>query len=272
MVEQKRKALFQKEAEQHGNYDFISELCRMVYDLGYEVPPKYTKVSTHAGNQSHCKATVTLVSDKEDIPQLSFSGEADCFLYAQEEVAYEVLCCLHHHFKDRLNSTVYHYHPKHGDDFWMNGCANTWDEENQTIVHMRMMLHALDHLHSDYKTQAIIQKHAQQEKIARLQKLVEQMRDKSQPKDSDTAKILEYTEACFAQYRKDTNRKLILRQKRIFELEDELRKLKGEPSSDEDEYVKPNRDAKRLCTGVLSLKINPGEDESDEKPPSSKED
>uniref|UniRef100_A0A0E0LBZ5 Uncharacterized protein n=1 Tax=Oryza punctata TaxID=4537 RepID=A0A0E0LBZ5_ORYPU len=232
MVAQKHKALFQKEVEQHGNDGFTSELYRMVYDLGYEVPPKYTKVSTHVGNQSHYKATVTLVSDKEDLPQLSFSGE------------------------DHLNSTVYHCHLKHGDDFWMNGCANTWDEENQTIVHMRTMLPALDHLHSDYKTQAIIQKHAQQEKIARLQKLVEQMRDKSQPKDSNTAKILEYTEARFAQYRKDTNWKLVFRQKRIFELENELRKLKGEPSSDEDEDMKPTRDAKRLYSRVLSLKIN----------------
>uniref|UniRef100_A0A0E0JJC8 Uncharacterized protein n=1 Tax=Oryza punctata TaxID=4537 RepID=A0A0E0JJC8_ORYPU len=125
----------------------------------------------------------------------------------------------------------------------MNGCANTWDEENQTIVHMRTMLHALDHLHSDYKTQAIIQKHAQQEKIARLQKL----------------------------YQKDTNHKLVLGQKRIFELEDELRKLKGEPSSDEDdEDMKPTRVSKCLFIGVLSLKINPGEDESYEKPPSPK--
>uniref|UniRef100_A0A0E0M611 Uncharacterized protein n=1 Tax=Oryza punctata TaxID=4537 RepID=A0A0E0M611_ORYPU len=126
---------------------------------------------------------------------------------------------------------------------------------------MRMILHALDHLHSDYKTQAIIQKHAQhaqQDKIAR---------DKYHPEDSDTAKILEYTEVRFAQYRKDTNRNL----KRIFELEDELRKLKGEPSSNEDDQdVKPTRVAKRLCIGVLSLKINPGEDESDEKPPSPK--
>uniref|UniRef100_A0A0E0M6B8 Uncharacterized protein n=1 Tax=Oryza punctata TaxID=4537 RepID=A0A0E0M6B8_ORYPU len=222
MVAQKHKALFQKEAEQHGNYGFTSELCRMVYDLGYEVPPKYTKKKLL---MKHCAVSI-------------------------------IIC---------LNSTVYHYHPKHGGDFWMNGCANTWDEENQTIVHMRTMLHALDHLHSDYKTQATIQKHAQQEKIARLQKLVEQMRDKYHPEDSDTAKIMEYTEARLAQYRKDTNRKLVLRQKWIFELEDELRELKGEPSSDEDdEDVKPTRVANRLCTRVLSLKINPCEDESDE--------
>lgn len=107
-------------------------------------------------NQYHYKATVTLVSDKEDLPQLSFNGEANCFLYAQEEVAYEALCHLRQLFKDRLKNTVYHYHHQHGDEFWMNGYANTWDEENQTIVHMRTMLHAPDHLHSDYKTQAMI--------------------------------------------------------------------------------------------------------------------
>jgi hypothetical protein len=59
----------------------------MTYDLGYEVPPKYTKVSTHVGDQLHCKTTVTLVSDKEDLPQLSFNGKANCFLYAREGVA-----------------------------------------------------------------------------------------------------------------------------------------------------------------------------------------
>lgn len=82
--------------------------------------------------------------------------------------------------------------------------------------------------------------------------MVEQVRDKSQPKDSDTVKMLEYTEARFAQYRKDANRKLVLHQKRIFELEDELRKLKGETSSDEDEEdVKPTRVVQHLCTGVF---------------------
>ncbi len=59
--------------------------------------------------------------------------------------------------------------------------------------------------------------------------MVEQMEDMSQPEDSDTAKMLKYTEARFARYRKGTNRKLVLRQKRIFELEDALWKLKGEP-------------------------------------------
>ncbi|BAS85005.1 Os03g0573233 [Oryza sativa Japonica Group] len=71
---------------------------------------------------------------------------------------------------------------------------------------MTTMLDAIDDLHTNYKTQAINQKHAQQEKIAKLQKMVEQMEDMSQPEDSDTAKMLKYTEACFAQYRKDTNR------------------------------------------------------------------
>jgi hypothetical protein len=41
--------------------------------------------------------------------------------------------------------------------------------------------------------------------------MVEQMEDMSQPEDSDTAKMLKFTEARFAQYRKDTNRKLVLR-------------------------------------------------------------
>lgn len=121
------------------------------------------------------------------------------------------------------------------------------------IVHMTTMLDAIDDLHINYKTQAINQKHAQQEKIAKLQKMVEQMEDMSQPEDSDTAKMLKFTEARFAQYRKDTNRKLVLRQKRTFELDDELQKLKGEPSSDEDdqEDVKPTQVVKRLYTGVI---------------------
>uniref|UniRef100_A0A0E0GPW6 Uncharacterized protein n=1 Tax=Oryza nivara TaxID=4536 RepID=A0A0E0GPW6_ORYNI len=168
----------------------------MTYDLGYEVPPKYAKVSTHVGDQLHCKTTVTLVSDKEDLPQLSFNGE-----------------------------------------------------DNQTIVHMTTMLDAIDDLHTNYKTQAINQKHVQQEKIAKLQKSVEQMEDMSQPEDSDTAKTLKYTEACFAQYRKDTNRKLVLRQKRIFELENEPWKLNVEPSSDKE--VKPIHVVKCPCTGVI---------------------
>uniref|UniRef100_A0A0E0HQV7 Uncharacterized protein n=1 Tax=Oryza nivara TaxID=4536 RepID=A0A0E0HQV7_ORYNI len=73
----------------------------------------------------------------------------------------------------------------------------------------------------------------------------------SQPEDSDTAKMLRFTEARFARYRKDINHKL-----RTFELEDELRKLKGEPSSDKDDYedVKPTQVVKRLCTGVIFLK------------------
>uniref|UniRef100_A0A0E0G6M8 Uncharacterized protein n=1 Tax=Oryza nivara TaxID=4536 RepID=A0A0E0G6M8_ORYNI len=45
----------------------------MSYDLGYEVPPKYTKVSTHVGDQLYCKTTITLVFDKEDLPQLYHS-------------------------------------------------------------------------------------------------------------------------------------------------------------------------------------------------------
>uniref|UniRef100_A0A0E0IUS8 Uncharacterized protein n=1 Tax=Oryza nivara TaxID=4536 RepID=A0A0E0IUS8_ORYNI len=66
--------------------------------------------------------------------------------------------------------------------------------------------------------------------------MVEQMEDMSQPENSDIAKMLKYTEARFAQYRKDTNRKLVLHKKRIFELEDGPWKLKGEPSSKEDDY------------------------------------
>ncbi len=205
----------------------------MTYDPRYEVPPKYTKVSTHAGDQLHCKTTVTLVSDKEDLLQLSFTSEADCFFYAREGVVYEALCHLRHHFKDRLENFTYHYHPKHGDNFWLNGCTRTQGGDNQTIVHMTTMLDAIDDLHTNYKTQAINQKHAQQEEIAKLQKMVEQMEDMSQPEDSDTAKMLKYTEACFAQYRKDTNRKLVLHKKRIVELEVEPWKLNVEPSSDE---------------------------------------
>ena len=143
------------------------------------------------------------------------------------------MCRRGRHFKNRLENFTYHYHPKHGDDFWLNGCTHTQGEDNQTIVHMTTMLDAVDDLHTNYKTQAINQKHAQQEKIAKLQKMVEQMEDMSQPEDSDTAKMLKYTEARFAQYRKDTNRKLVLRQKRIFELENEPWKLNVEPSSDE---------------------------------------
>nr|BAD23525.1 hypothetical protein [Oryza sativa Japonica Group]BAD23700.1 hypothetical protein [Oryza sativa Japonica Group] len=63
--------------------------------------------------------------------------------------------------------------------------------------------------------------------------MVEQMEDMSQPEDSDTAKMLKYTEACFAQYRKDTNRKLVLCQKRIFELEDAPWKLNVDSREDE---------------------------------------
>uniref|UniRef100_A0A0D3HTK1 Uncharacterized protein n=1 Tax=Oryza barthii TaxID=65489 RepID=A0A0D3HTK1_9ORYZ len=195
---QESKAFFLKEAEQYENYGFTSELGCMTYDLGYEVPPKYTKVSTHVEDQLHCKTTVTLVFDKEDLPQPSFMGESDCFFYAREGVAYEALCRLRHHFKDRLENTIYHYHPKHGDGFWMNGCAHSRGEENQTIVHMTTMLDAIDDLHTDYKTQAMIQKHAQQEKIAKLQKMVEQIEDKPQPEDIDTAKMLKFTEARFA--------------------------------------------------------------------------
>ncbi len=167
------KAFSLKEAEQYGNYGFTSELCRMTYDLGYEVPPKYIKGSTQVGDQLHCKTTVTLVSDKEDLPQLSLNGKANCFLYAREGVIYEALCCSRQHFKDRLENDVYHYHLKHGNGFWLNGCAHTHGEESQAIVHMRTRLDALDDLHSDYKTQAIIQKHAQQDKIAKLQKMVD---------------------------------------------------------------------------------------------------
>uniref|UniRef100_A0A0E0KN31 Uncharacterized protein n=1 Tax=Oryza punctata TaxID=4537 RepID=A0A0E0KN31_ORYPU len=135
---------------------------------------------------SHCKAIVTLILNKEDPPQLPFDGEADCFLYAQEEVAYEALCHLRHLFKDH----------------------------------------------------------------------------------SDGAKILECTEVRFAQYRKDTNHKL----KKIFELQDELRKIKGKPSlSKYEEDVKSTRVVKRLRIGVFSLKVKPGKDESVEKPPSPKE-
>ena len=86
-----KQGIILKEAEKYGNYGFTSELCRMTYDLGYEVPPKYTKVSTHVGDQLCCKTTVTLVSDKEDLPQLSFSGKANCFLYAREGVASQVV-------------------------------------------------------------------------------------------------------------------------------------------------------------------------------------
>uniref|UniRef100_A0A0E0LTH2 Uncharacterized protein n=1 Tax=Oryza punctata TaxID=4537 RepID=A0A0E0LTH2_ORYPU len=199
---------------------------------------QYTKVSTHVENQSHCKATVTLVLDKEDLPQLSFNGGADCFLYAQEEVAYEALCRLRHHFKDRLNSTVYHYHPKYGGDFWMNGCVNTWDEVSQTIVHMRRccMLSITSILST------------------RIKRLFRSMPNRR--------RLLGY------RISEGHQCKLVLHHERIFELEDELRKLKGEPSSDEDENVKPTRDAKRLCTGVLSLKINPCKNESHEKPAS----
>ena len=63
----------------------------MTYDLGYEVPPKYTKVSTHVGDQLHCKTTITLVFDKEDLPRLSFNGKANYFLYAREGDASQVV-------------------------------------------------------------------------------------------------------------------------------------------------------------------------------------
>uniref|UniRef100_A0A0D9Z9R7 Uncharacterized protein n=1 Tax=Oryza glumipatula TaxID=40148 RepID=A0A0D9Z9R7_9ORYZ len=117
---------------------------------------------------------------------------------------------------------------------------------------MTTMLDAIDDLHTNYKTQAINQKHAQQEKIAKLQKMVEQMEDMSQPKDSDTAKMLKYTEARFAQYRKDTNRKLVLRQKRIFELENEPWKLNNLHRMKYDyEEVKPIHVVKCPCTGVI---------------------
>ncbi len=139
----------------------------MTYDLGYEVPPMYTKVSTYVGDQLHWKTTVTLVSDKEDLLQLSFTSEADCFFYACEGVVYEALCRLRHHLKDRLENPIYHYHLKHGDDFWMI-CAHSRGEENQTMVPMTTRLDALYDLHIDYKTQALNQKHAQQEKIAKL--------------------------------------------------------------------------------------------------------
>nr|BAD23524.1 hypothetical protein [Oryza sativa Japonica Group]BAD23699.1 hypothetical protein [Oryza sativa Japonica Group] len=79
------------EAEKYGNYGLTSELCRMTYDLGYEVPPKYTKVSSHVGDQLYCKTIVTLVFDKEDLPQLSFNAKANCFLYAREGVASQVV-------------------------------------------------------------------------------------------------------------------------------------------------------------------------------------
>ena len=59
------------------------------------------------------------------------------------------------------------------------------------------------------------------------------MEDMSQPEDSDTAKMLKYTEARFARYHKGTNRKLVLHKKRIFKLEDESWKFNVEPSSDE---------------------------------------
>jgi hypothetical protein len=78
------------------------------------------------------------------------------------------LCRRGRHFKNRLENFTYHYHLKHGDDFWLNGCTRTQGEDNQMIVHMTTMLDAIDDLHINYKTQAINQKHAQQEKIAKL--------------------------------------------------------------------------------------------------------
>uniref|UniRef100_A0A0D3G5A1 Uncharacterized protein n=1 Tax=Oryza barthii TaxID=65489 RepID=A0A0D3G5A1_9ORYZ len=84
--------------------------------------------------------------------------------------------------------------------------------------------------------------------------MVEQMDDMSQPEDSDTAKMLKYTEACFVQYRKDTNRKLVLHKKRIVELEVEPWKLNNlHRMKDDYEEVKPIHVVKRLCTRIIFL-------------------
>uniref|UniRef100_A0A0D3HC60 Uncharacterized protein n=1 Tax=Oryza barthii TaxID=65489 RepID=A0A0D3HC60_9ORYZ len=69
----------------------------------------------------------------------------------------------------------------------------------------------------------------------------------SQPEDSDTAKMLKYTEA-------HTNRKLVLRQKRTFELEDEPWNLNNlHRMKDDYEDVKPIHVVKRLCTRIIFL-------------------
>uniref|UniRef100_A0A0E0AID2 Uncharacterized protein n=1 Tax=Oryza glumipatula TaxID=40148 RepID=A0A0E0AID2_9ORYZ len=84
--------------------------------------------------------------------------------------------------------------------------------------------------------------------------MVEQMEDMSQPEDSDTAKMSKYTEARFAQYHKDTNRKLVFHKKRIFELEDEPWKLNNlHRMKDDYEDEKPIHVVKRLCTGIIFL-------------------
>jgi hypothetical protein len=113
--------------------------------------------------ETNCIARQLLPSSltKKIFPKLTFNGEADCFFYVHEGVAYEASCRLCHHFKDRLENTTFHYHPKHGDNFWMNGCAHSRGEENQTIVHVTTILDAIDDLHTDYKTQAMSQKYAQ---------------------------------------------------------------------------------------------------------------